>query len=65
MASQLFRSTRMGLRYSFLLNGTALENDFYFQAEEYNGKRELAELAKFVEKHLVVEEPVKEEKDEL
>merc|ERR1712129_613299 len=35
------------------------------KAEEYNGKRELAELAKFVEKHLVVEEPVKEEKDEL
>jgi len=35
------------------------------KAEEYNGKRDLAELAKFVEKHLAAEPVKKEEKDEL
>jgi len=37
------------------------------KAEEYNGKRDLAELAKFVEKHLAAEPAAakKEEKDEL
>merc|ERR1712083_4212 len=37
------------------------------KAEEYNGKRDLAELAKFVEKHLAAEPEAakKEEKDEL